>query len=106
MKVKKMLNKVNVWKKNSLYSVNSVADVGENESYEKAEDFRDIIIMKKIKIRENNKQKSHENLGIFPKMKKSVAFFQANPWLENSHKITENQYKIIKNSYKIEDLEI
>ncbi len=32
-------------------------------------------------------KKSHENLEIFKKMKKFVAFFRANPWLENSVKL-------------------
>ena len=31
-----------------------------------------------------NNEKSHKSLEIFLKMKKFVAFFQANPWLKNS----------------------
>jgi hypothetical protein len=118
MKIKEMLNKLEFWKKNGLYPINLVEGIGNIENYKKV---RDIIILGESNAIKNTNQKSHENLGIFPKMKKFVAFFQANPglgnlcgeftcaqrvWLENFHKITENQYKIIKNSYKIEDLEI
>jgi hypothetical protein len=41
----------------------------------------------KFKMMKNNKQKSHKNLEMFSEMKKFVAFFQANSWLENSYKM-------------------
>jgi len=49
-------------------------------------EFREGINKKVIEMKD---KKSHENLEDLSKMKKSVAFFQANSWLENSTKSGE-----------------
>jgi len=84
MKTKEMLNKVKVSKSYNPYLVNLVADVEYNKNYGK---IGEMVFIRFVKRGENNKQKSHENLGIFSKTKKFVAFFQANSWLENSDKM-------------------
>lgn len=98
-----MLSKVNLLRGYILHLVNLVADVENNGNYW---NFEDRIVRRESNIRRSNNQKCHENLEIFSFSKKSVAFFQANPWLENSYKIAENQDNTIENSYKKEDLKI
>jgi len=43
-----------------------------------------------IKIKLNKGGKSHKNIVNIVKTKKSVAFFEANPWLGNENQIDKN----------------
>ncbi|MFW6282578.1 MAG: hypothetical protein ACOC1P_00795 [Minisyncoccales bacterium] len=89
MEFSKTSNKVNFWGSYILHRVSLFEAIGNNRDYL---DFGNMVLLGGSELIRNFNQKSHENLGFFPFLKKSVAFFQANPWLENS--------------YKMEDLEI